>query len=663
MFNSIKKKVQDLFAEYAKQPEALFWADIDKDKVWEIYLNSFAQENRQEHTCNCCKSFLRQFSGVVYIKDNKIHTIWDFDPQDEEYNAAIKNLADYVRSLPVTDIFLTEVTKCGTDKTPDSKRNLVWQHFFFEAPKVCVIKKDDIGAKLGTARDNKNVLQRSLNEIKEDAVNTTLELIAQNSLYRGNEFQKMVSDFSNLQKQYKKIKNNREKECFCWTASKKVSQAVARINNSAIGTLLKDLSEGRDLDQAVSAFERVVAPANYKRPTALVTPRMIEQAQKRLVELGLVSALERRQLSTVDLNVNNSIYVHRTNVGEKNIFDQLKKDVTINPKSYSKVEEVNIGDFVNKILPTAKSVSVLVENSHLNNFVSLIGPKEKDSGSLFKWGNDVSWSYAGEVADSVKERVKTAGGKVDGYIRISLSWSNHDDLDLHLIEPKGNEIYFANRGVVSRAGGVLDVDMNAGSGTTRQPVENICYSGKPKDNGEYKVVIHQYNKRESQDTGFTVEIECEGNVSTFFVPDNGSTGKKHEVFNFNYSHENGVTFKDGNKTSKYPVKEKWGIKTGQFHKVKAISLSPNHWNGTIGNKHYMFFLDKCVSDEKVRPFYNEFLKEELAADRKVFELLGSKVEVEKPQDELSGIGFSDTQRNSFLVEVEGAFKRVIRVNV
>jgi hypothetical protein len=96
--------------------------------------------------------------------------------------------------------------------------------------------------------------------------------------------------------------------------------------------------------------------------------------------------------------------------------------------------------------------------------------------------------------------------------------------------------------------------------------------------------------------------------------------------------------------------------------VKAITLSPNHWDKPTGNKHHFFLLEGCVSDEKTRGFYNEFLCDKLKDHRKVTELLADKCEV-LPADgaELSGLGFTDSERNHLMVEVEGAFERVVKV--
>ena len=666
MFPKIQKKLQKRFDELNKS--TLFTVTVDRDKIWEIYLNAFAEEFKQSNNCNCCKSYLRQYGGIVGIdKDNKMISLWDFEAEDDEYNEPIKALREYIHSLPITGIFLNPFPKCGTEKNLDKERNVVWNHFYIELPSKFV--KTDIGPVVGTALDNKNVLKRSLDEITDDAIDTTLELIGQNSLYRGQEFKGMVTELKKTKDDYKKVKKNL-RDNYCWKKSNEISQAVCRINNSSIGTLLKELSEGKELDKAVLSFERVVAPANYKRPTALVTPRMIEEAKKRLEEMGLVDSLNRRILSDKDLTVDNTLFVNRAkNTATLDIFDDLKKDVTVNPKTLTKVEEVSINDFITKILPTAKSIKLLVENSHFSNFVTLVGAQDKENKSLFKWGNDFSWSYTGGVADSIiKERVKNAGGNVEGILRISLSWHNYDDLDLHLHEPNGKYVvYYGNKRMLSPSGAMLDVDMNAGGGISREPVENIFWTNEPKIEGDYKVIVNNFSLREKADTGFSVEVEYNGEVNTWDFPRNGGSRDNFTAVDFNYSKKNGITFLNGKGTSgsaKYNSKEKWGIKSGQFHRVKSITLSPNYWTEKgSGNKHFMFFLDNCKSDENTRPFYNEFLSETLSKDRKVFELLGSKVMVEGAEQELSGLGFSETVKTEFFCEVEGAFKRIVKVKI
>jgi len=111
------------------------------------------------------------------------------------------------------------------------------------------------------------------------------------------------------------------------------------------------------------------------------------------------------------------------------------------------------------------------------------------------------------------------------------------------------------------------------------------------------------------------------------------------------------------------IKDIWGVKSNTFSKVNVCMYSPNYWDGqeSNGNKHYFFLMDKCKNDTSPRGFFNEFLNEKLQPHRKVFEALGSKMKVELSDDQLSGLGFSSTQRNSILMRVNGALTRVIKV--
>ena len=77
----------------------------------------------------------------------------------------------------------------------------------------------------------------------------------------------------------------------------------------------------------------------------------------------------------------------------------------------------------------------------------------------------------------------------------------------------------------------------------------------------------------------------------------------------------------------------------------------------------MFFLEDCKYDENPRGIYNEFLIDDLLKQKRAFEVLGSKLKVADSDNQLSGLGFSDTKKTSFYVRVEGAFKRTLKVNV
>jgi hypothetical protein len=478
-------------------------------------------------------------------------------------------------------------------------------------------------------------------------------------LYRGQEFKALLTAFLKHQKKYKDL-TAEQKDTYSWLNYKE----GGKIRNTAIGTLLIDLSEGRELDVAVSAFERVVAPHNYKRPTALVTKSMITQAEKTIQQLGLENSLKRRHAIAEDISVSNLLFANRDVKGQElSLFDSLKDDVVINPRTFSKVDEVPVETFINDLLPTATEVEVLFENRHSSNLVSLIAPADKTAPSLLEWDNGISWDYNGGLADSVKEKVKKAGGAIEGEVRVSLEWFNYDDLDLHVKEPNGTVIYYGRKS--GTKGGILDVDKNAGSGTTREPVENIIFKNMGNLlEGVYEVRVHQFNLRERDNIGFNVEIECRGDVYNLSRSTMVGYNETVSVAKFKYSRKDGITdfVSELEQTSKTISKELWGVNTNKFHKVSMVMLSPNYWgNKPKGNKHVFFIIDKVKNPETARGIFNEMIRPDLQEHRKVFEILGSKMKVDDSEKQLSGIGFSSTVKNDVLVKLSGKFSRTIRV--
>jgi hypothetical protein len=91
-------------------------------------------------------------------------------------------------------------------------------------------------------------------------------------------------------------------------------------------------------------------------------------------------------------------------------------------------------------------------------------------------------------------------------------------------------------------------------------------------------------------------------------------------------------------------------------------LSPNYWDDfKVGNEHYFFMIDGCANEQVARGFYNEFLSEDLSAHRKVMEMVGSKMKTATSESQLSGLGFSSTQRGHLVCKVVGKFTRTIKV--
>lgn len=683
-FKEFRTLLQQNFNEMVKDGAPLFITNADEDKLYDLYLDSFPAgtnpifRKRREYDCSCCRRFVKNIGKLVSFMDGQMVTIWDFDTKSDVYQPVVDALAAYVKTCAVVNPYYVSRNmisdgKFGTEMNyeydADHKAVRTWDHFAVEIPQRFIVNSYDVSTKMAEWRDSANVFKRSLEELTMDAVDTVLELIAQNSLYRGKEFEGLVRGFKSDKQVYDRLPDEK-KSAYVWMAPGGASMNRLRIRNTAIGTLLVNLSEGMDVDAAVTAFEKVVAPANYKRPKAIFTKKMLEDAQKTVTELGYMNSLGRRFATLDDVTANNILFCNRDAaprvMGAANPFEAMAKSLGTDPKKFGRAEEIGIEKFVKEVLPTAAGLELFMENRFSKNMVSLIAPQDKSAPSMFKWPNGFSWAYTGNMADSdIRENVKAAGGKVDGVLRFSIQWNDvpgewdENDEDAHCIEPDKNHIYYVRKWN-PRTDGSLDVDITHPL-RDKVAVENITWPDiKKMKEGEYSFYVNCFASRGGK-TGFRAEIEFDGNIYSFNYdkPLHGSQNVAVAK----------VTLKDGKFSikellpSSTSTREIWGVNSNQFVPVSVAMYSPNYWDEQTGNgnRHYFFMLKDCVNTEKPNGFYNEFLKADLLQHKRVFEALGSQMAVQSVDDQLSGVGFSETQHNSFIVKVQGATERVLKV--
>lgn len=132
-----------------------------------------------------------------------------------------------------------------------------------------------------------------------------------------------------------------------------------------------------------------------------------------------------------------------------------------------------------------------------------------------------------------------------GKLQISCSWDRPNDIDLHLEEPNGQEIYFGDD--ISDNGGFLDVDSNAGCTIDNINSENITYGDTAiVENGNYTVRVDLYSNCEvPSNTNVIVTARYDGQIinpttgtnpyTGIFTPedeDYGDVGDGREIMKF-----------------------------------------------------------------------------------------------------------------------------------
>jgi hypothetical protein len=674
---NFKAFTDTIHARYAAlQQDATEFFVVDVPDLYESYLAAFPQgtnpilRERAEHDCNTCKNFIRNLGKVVTIKDGVVSTVWDVEDLEEPYATVAASLNEILLAAPIAGVFRTAFSTYGGNSNIDNHNpDIRWYHFYGKAPAGTVSGNPQADAeKINSVA---RVFLRGLKEFRQSDLDQVLGLIDENSIYRGKEFQRLIEEFRRVQAEY--IAQG-SKDIFAW---EHCHNSAARFRNTAIGKLFVDLAKDDPLEVAVAKFEDKVSEGKYKRTTALITPKMIEEGLAELRALGLEDAVKRRLARLEDLSVKDVLFVDNSvaSVMKDNLANLLLASSSTKKRTVkeSAATDVSIIDFIKRGF---KSIELVLSNQHLSNFVALTAPEHEDAKPLFKWNNGYGWSYDGEVADSLRQRVESAGGRTDGPFRFTNSW-NHEGrrnaslMDLHVLLPgcaapkQGCQSAPHGRGNGGKrvgwdartnalTGAAQDVDYVSAAPAGYVPIENISFPDKSRmPEGPYECYIHNWSLRAPNNGGFKAQLEVDGVIFDYDYP--------KPVKQYEWIHVATVTLKSGEFSVEHRIpssatsREKWGVKTLEPVKVQTILLSPNHWEGAgeVGNKHWFFVLEGCKVDVPVRGFYNEFLVNELTPHRKVFEVLGSQLKCQPADSQLSGVGFSETRRDVVAALADG----------
>jgi len=100
-----------------------------------------------------------------------------------------------------------------------------------------------------------------------------------------------------------------------------------------------------------------------------------------------------------------------------------------------------------------------------------------------------------------------------GDVQVTANWNTDADVDLHVVDPTGWEIYWNNR--QSPTGGELDLDSNAGCSIDGVRNENITWGVGEAPQGTYTVRLDYWSSCDVSQTDYTVLINNGGEVEIY----------------------------------------------------------------------------------------------------------------------------------------------------
>lgn len=167
-FVNFRTKIQEQFASMIQDSIRLFAVEVDKDEMWNLYLDSFPEgtnniyRERREHDCSCCRQFVKHIGNVVAIKNGVVSTIWDVNIGDTTYQPVADALSAYIKSKAVENVFFSKEQRAGISHNfellpnGESKK---WEHFYAEIPAISVERRRSIGDVQGELQGDKERVQ------------------------------------------------------------------------------------------------------------------------------------------------------------------------------------------------------------------------------------------------------------------------------------------------------------------------------------------------------------------------------------------------------------------------------------------------------------------------------------------------------------------------
>ena len=696
-FKSFSDKIAVSFKQIQSSGK-LFVSSVTGDELWQLYIDSlkdnpiFRDPNSSSHNCNLDRSFIRRYGNVVSLDENlNIITFWDIDiEENSNYYLSCKKMSQVIKDGYIRDLFtetFDNLNKMNYEKT--SKKQEVYKlgietnykiytveeankfgkvktgevytfnHFYSELNKIFV---DSTGlsreAIVGTYRDRKNVFKRGLDEISLVTLNLVVDLIDNKSILDGTAHLEKVKVFKSFKEKYDITSN---KDNWCWF---NCDTFAAKFKNELIGVFCTEI-ESLGLEQACENWNKRVDPINYKNVQKPVTKKQLEKARRFVEDNHYIDSFNRRHATLSDIDINEILHTSKGSNKKASIFD----NVEISPSNLKiddkKLVEVNIDTFMNELLPNSKSVEVLFNQKHIPNLVALTTSVNKDCKSIFKWGNNVSYTFKDNIAgvSQIRQAVKDVGGKVDGALRFSITWNETGkdavDFDLHAFEPTGTQIYYSSSYRKDRGNkktslsGQLDVDMIS---PRTLGVENIIWDDFQKMKpGKYLMRVVNFDG--GRNTGFKAEIAFGDNyyiykpkrilgrseyldIATVILNEDKTFSILHHIDTIEEHFQNANV---------------WGLDTNNFYKATLVCTSPNHWgDNNVGNKYYMFMLDGCKSDTPLKSFHNENLNNELYLHKYAMQGLGYATMLEPTESQLCGLGFNETVKDELIVKLNNS---------
>ncbi len=623
--------------------------------LWPLFLANLPEALRQEYTCNTCRHFVERYGAAVAIDDaGRVSSVlWNDAPAP--FDRAVRLMAEAVTAADITDVLIAPTQVLGTPTSPPTAEGKVWTHLAIEVPQAHSHPLLSASQVQAERKQDHHMLARGLAEFPQELVERAHALLTSGALYRSEKCIGVATWLLDLHRALAAAKSPRHRDTLVWRAAATAPAGFTHVRSGMIGTLLEDLQAGLDAAAIKRRFDDKMAPSQYMRAQVAPTAGNIAQAEKAIAGLKASGALARRFARLAELPGFLWQPKPPPPAAPGSVFGHLTPKAPSQPAKLAVPQQTLTWEkFARTVLPEAVAIEAQVP-AVPERFMALVTAAEPEAPPILQWDvegrrNAFSWYYHAGIDAEIKRRVEGAGGQYqDVDIRASLIWNNRNDLDLHVITPSNEHIYFGHKQSACR--GWLDVDMNV-RGETTTPVENIRWARGAAPRGRYRIFVHNYRFHEPNraPTPYKVEVEISGEIYHFHgvVSPRGETNAASEITVFEFDHVPGQRLAQPPRNAAPATGTgQWNVAAGSWAKVTGIVASPNLWGERPLLQHgrHTFFLLKDCRDTTAgrgRGFFTETLRSELHSVRATLEAFNASATIAGADEaDACGLGMTD----------------------
>lgn len=311
-----------------------------------------------------------------------------------------------------------------------------------------------------------------------------------------------------------------------------ISEELVLRSKKRIGNVKDNILSAKRLSPMYTPVLQAISDFNIVEDNTSLTVEQIEQTA------NTAAIAERREhINTLNQRQQNLVAQRVDLEQERQQIVQQQEEVAAQAQQIAENEDVTEEER-NEMQDNIRIQAQELEHRQ-EQIESTISQVEQESSTIEEAVNQTEVQIATIQSTS---QFATEGGR--GSLKVNLKWNTYDDLDLHVIDPDGVEIYYGSRehycqGVL----GKLDIDANAGSSHTRTPQENIFWEdGKNAPLGRYKVFVVYFAKKDSfTEVPFTVTVYPDKGQSKVFTGIMYNESDRRDIVDFDYT-GNGISY-------------------------------------------------------------------------------------------------------------------------